>query len=34
MGNGLIDIIFDSIFDSEWTGRYGEKLTAKKLMWV
>lgn len=34
MGKGLIDKIFDSIFDSEWTGRYGEKLTAKKLKWV
>ena len=27
----LLDAIFDQIFDAEWTGRHGEKLTAKQL---
>ena len=27
----LLDAIFDQIFDAEWTGRHGEKLTAGKL---
>lgn len=31
---GLLDIIFDSIFDDEWKGKYGEKLTERELKWV
>ena len=27
MSKGLIDKILDNIFDAEWTGRYGEKLS-------
>lgn len=34
MSKGLIDIILDEIFDEEWKGRHGEKLTAKSLKWV
>ena len=31
MSKGLLDIIIDSIFDEEWTGRRGEKLTEREL---
>lgn len=31
MSKGLIDIILDSIFDANWTGRRGEKLTEREL---
>lgn len=31
---GLLDIILDSIFDDEWKGKYGEKLTERELKWV
>lgn len=31
MAKGLIDMIFDNIFDDEWKGKYGEKLTERKL---
>ena len=34
MSKGLIDKILDNIFDAEWTGRYGEKLTERELKWV
>lgn len=31
---GLLDIILDSIFDDEWKGKYGEKLTERELKWA
>lgn len=31
MSKGLVDIILDSIFDANWTGRRGEKLTEREL---
>ncbi len=31
MSKGLLDLIFDSIFDDEWKGKYGEKLTEREL---
>ena len=31
MGKGLIDSILDSIFDAEWIGKKGEKLTQREL---
>ena len=31
MGKGLFDIILDSIFDDEWVGKRGEKLTEREL---
>lgn len=31
MSKGLFDYILDSIFDSDWVGRRGEKLTEKEL---
>jgi hypothetical protein len=34
MGKGLMDMLIDSIFDEEWTGRHGEKLTEKELKLV
>lgn len=34
MGKGLIDLLLDSIFDAEWAGRHGEKLTARELTLV
>ena len=34
MAKGLVDIILDSIFDEEWTGRRGEKLTERELKLV
>ncbi len=34
MAKGIIDLIFDSIFDSEWKGRHGEQLTERKLKWI
>lgn len=38
MGKGLLDTIadkiFDSIFDDEWKGKYGEKLTERELKLV
>ncbi len=30
----LIDSILDSIFDDEWVGKRGEKLTERELKWV
>ena len=34
MAKGLIDMIIDSIFDEEWKGRRGEKLTERELKLV
>lgn len=34
MSKGLVDIILDQIFDAEWQGRRGEKLTERDLNWV
>jgi len=34
MAKGLIDIAIDSIFDTEWLGRRGEKLTERELKLV
>ena len=34
MAKGLIDIILDYIFDSNWKGKYGEKLTERELKLV
>lgn len=34
MAKGLIDLIFDSFMDEEWLGKYGEKLTERKLKFV
>ena len=34
MARGLIDMIIDSIFDEEWQGRRGEKLTERELKLV
>lgn len=38
MSKSLLDIVLDnlldSIFDAEWTGRHGEKLTERELKWV
>lgn len=34
MAKGLIDFLLDSIFDDEWLGRRGEKLTERKLKLV
>lgn len=34
MAKGLIDLIIDSIFDAEWVGRHGEKLTERELKLV
>lgn len=31
MAKGLIDLLLDSIFDADWKGRYGEKLTEREL---
>lgn len=31
---GLLDIVIDSIFDDEWVGKYGEKLTERELKLV
>ena len=31
MGKGLIDVLLDSIFDANWVGRRGEKLTEREL---
>lgn len=31
---GLLDIVLDSIFDDEWKGKYGEKLTERELKLV
>ena len=31
MGKGLIDSLLDHIFDADWTGRRGEKLTEREL---
>ena len=30
----LLDNLLDSIFDAQWTGRHGEKLTERELKWV
>lgn len=32
MARGLIDLLLDNIFDAEWAGRRGEKLTERELM--
>lgn len=34
MSKGLIDTLLDGVFDAEWKGRYGEKLTARELKLV
>lgn len=34
MAKGLIDLVLDSIFDEEWVGRHGEKLTERELKLV
>ena len=34
MAKGLLDLIFDKIFDDEWVGRRGEKLTERELKLV
>lgn len=34
MAKGLIDILLDQIFDAEWIGRRGEKLTERELKLV
>ena len=34
MAKDLVDKILDKIFDNEWTGRHGEKLTEKELKFV
>lgn len=34
MTKGLIDKILDQIFDAEWQGRRGEKLTERELKWI
>ncbi len=34
MSKGIIDILLDSIFDEQWTGRYGERLTHRELRLV
>lgn len=34
MAKGLIDLWLDSIFDADWIGRHGEKLTARELKLV
>jgi len=31
MSKGLIDLLLDSIFDADWTGKRGEKLTEREL---
>lgn len=31
MAKGLIDLLFDSIFDADWAGKRGEKLTEREL---
>lgn len=34
MSKGLIDMFLDSIFDADWVGRHGEKLTERELKLV
>lgn len=34
MAKGLIDLLLDNIFDAEWIGRRGEKLTERELILV
>ena len=34
MAKGLIDMFIDSIFDEQWVGRHGEKLTEQELKFV
>ena len=34
MSKGLIDLVLDSIFNDEWKGRHGEKLTERELKLV
>ena len=34
MAKGLLDLVLDSIFDDEWKGKYGEKLTERELKLV
>ena len=34
MAKGLLDLVLDSIFDEEWKGKYGEKLTERELKLV
>lgn len=31
MSKGLLDVLLDSIFDADWVGRRGEKLTEREL---
>lgn len=34
MAKDLIDLALDKIFDAEWKGHRGEKLTERELKWV
>ena len=34
MAKGLLDKLVDSVFDAEWTGKRGEKLTERELKLV
>lgn len=34
MAHSILDKFFDKIFDDEWVGRRGEKLTERELKWV
>lgn len=34
MGKSLLDRLLGTIFNEEWKGRYGEKLTERELKWV
>lgn len=34
LAKGLIDLLLDSIFDDEWKGKHGEKLTERELKLV
>ena len=34
MAKGLLDLILDSIYDDEWKGKRGEKLTERELKLV
>ncbi len=34
MAKGLLDMLLDEIFDANWLGKHGEKLTARELKWL
>ncbi len=34
MAKSLVDKLLDNIFDAEWVGKRGEKLTERELLWV